>query len=91
MTIGTGRCCVNCQTYLYAKQNGVLVLETMDDCVSPYKIWRADLFACPDCGYELISGFAQEPISEHFMPDFQQLLGHVTHTIKGCPRRYPKE
>ena len=86
MSIGTGRCCVSCQTYLAAAKNGIIVLETMSDRITPYKIWMADLFECPDCGYQLISGFGLNAISEHYMPEFKDWIDQVTHTIKGCPR-----
>jgi hypothetical protein len=36
----------------------------------PYKLWRGDLWACPECEHETIVGVAYEPISEHYKPDF---------------------
>lgn len=86
MSIGTKRCCVSCQTYLAVAENGVIVLETMDNGYTPYKIWMADLFECPDCHYQLISGFGLQPIAEHYLPGFNKVLAEVTHTIRGCPR-----
>ena len=89
MSMGCGTCCVKCQTYFAVEKNGVFVTETFDDGVTPYKVWRADLLQCPDCGAQLVTGFPREPYSEHFMPDFQEALGRATITIKGCPRRLP--
>jgi hypothetical protein len=86
MSIGTGRCCVECQTYYAAKKNGVYVLETMEDGTTPYKIWMADLFECPDCGKQLVSGFGLHAISEHYMPKFSDWMKLVDITISGCPR-----
>jgi len=36
----------------------------------PYKLWRGDLWACPECGHETIVGVAYEPLSEHYKRDF---------------------
>lgn len=38
---------------------------------SPYKLWVADLWECPDCGHELIVGWASAPVSEHYKPEFK--------------------
>lgn len=86
MSIGVGMCCVNCQTYLAPRKNSVFVLETMED-LRPYKVWQADLFECPDCGHQIVAGFGQGPLSEHYKPDFGRYLKMVDITINGCPRR----
>lgn len=39
----------------------------------PYKLWRADLWKCPDCGHEIVSGFANSPMSEHYLPNFKEV------------------
>jgi hypothetical protein len=36
----------------------------------PYKLWMADLWSCPECGFEIICGTGASPISEHYSPDF---------------------
>lgn len=36
----------------------------------PYKLWIADLWECPDCGHELIAGWATGPLLEHYQPEF---------------------
>jgi len=38
----------------------------------PYKLWRGDLWACPECEHETVVGVAWEPISEHYKPDFEE-------------------
>jgi hypothetical protein len=38
----------------------------------PYKLWLGDLWKCPGCGTELISGTGRNPISEHYLPDFSE-------------------
>ena len=37
---------------------------------SPYKLWRGDLWKCPDCGHEIVVGFASRPSAEHYQPGF---------------------
>lgn len=91
MSIGTGFCCVKCQTYLIALKNEVHVLETFEDGISPYKLWMADLFICPDCNFRMIGGFGRHNYDEHYTATFSENLRKVTEagllfTIKGCPR-----
>jgi hypothetical protein len=31
----------------------------------PYKLWTADLWKCPRCGVEIISGYSQRGIEDH--------------------------
>ena len=41
------------------------------DLWTPYKLWRGDLWKCPECGHELVSGVAMQPLSEHYLPNFE--------------------
>jgi hypothetical protein len=50
-------------------KNSVTVEELMDD-GAPYKLWDADRYACPECGAEVITGFAAVPFAEHWQPDY---------------------
>ncbi len=86
MSLGTERACVSCQTYFAARKNGVVVLETMDD-GRPYKVWQADLLECPDCGFQIITGFGLQHIAVHHEPGFDSELQRVEFTINGCPKR----
>lgn len=40
---------------------------------NPNKVWLADLWECEGCGVQIVSGFASQPISEHYKPDFKQM------------------
>lgn len=51
------------------KQNSVTVEELLED-GGPCKLWDADLFECPECGVEIIAGFAQGPLAEHYQPTY---------------------
>jgi len=39
--------------------------------VTDYKIWHCDIYKCPVCGVEIIGGWGNKPISEHWEKDFQ--------------------
>jgi hypothetical protein len=54
---------------MQCKKNSVTVEELLED-GSPYKLWDADLYACPDCGAETITGFAHEPMMEAWHPNY---------------------
>ena len=86
----TDRACVDCQRWMVPMKNGVAVLETMEDGVTPYKIWIADLWSCPGCFRKLITGFAGQPLAIHHMEGFTEYLEEVKatapfYTIRGCP------
>jgi hypothetical protein len=37
---------------------------------TPSKLWVGDLWACPDCGAQIIVGVNQNPLAEHYQPEF---------------------
>jgi hypothetical protein len=58
-----------CGRFMRVKKNSVTVEELMED-GAPYKLWDADLFECVECGVEIIAGFAQQPLAEHYQPTY---------------------
>jgi len=44
------------------------------DVWAPYKLWVGDLWACPDCGAEVVVGCAAFPVAEHYQPEFPELV-----------------
>jgi hypothetical protein len=48
----------------------------------PYKAWLADVWKCPGCAVEIVTGFGAEPIrADHYHPDFPAwLAGCVAHS-----------
>jgi len=52
----------------------------------PYKLWTSDLWECPNCKHELITGHAFEPLAEHHQKDYQQKkeIYDVTLRINDC-------
>ena len=65
--------CVNCQTELQIEKTGVFVIEMFLDPPVPYKIWNADLWQCPGCHTEIVSGFASHQLVEHYEDDFEDM------------------
>ncbi len=61
--------CVPCQRFFRPQKNDFKFLEAMED-GQPYKLWAGDKWKCPDCGAQIVVGFARRPIAEHFEFDF---------------------
>lgn len=78
--------CVKCQRFFRVKKNDFLFIEGMpvEDGAAPgtsepekwrpYKIWASDRYECEGCGAVILSGFARQPISEHYRPGFNELV-----------------
>lgn len=58
-----------CGRFMRPKQNSVTVEELFED-GSPYKLWDADLWECPNCKAEVITGFGRGPIAEHWQDTY---------------------
>lgn len=79
--------CVHCKQFYKPKHTGIWVLEQMPTHIGikpgvaegwkPYNLWRADLYECAGCSNQLITGFAHQPITRHFQPNFQEVLTRV--------------
>lgn len=78
--------CLPCQRFFRPKTNGFRWIEGRPtkeerDGVSnrgkdangwvPYKVWISDLWECQGCGAQIITGHAHNPLSEHYMDDFE--------------------
>ena len=61
--------CVECEVDMRPFKNGVALLDMA--LWGPYKIWEADLWQCPICGHEVIVGFGEQPIYEHYQEGFE--------------------
>jgi len=74
--------CVKCQMDMRAERNGVTVVETYMGDKSPYKTMRADLFKCPCCGFEVISGIADTPFwRAHHEKSFEEAMAETSGLI----------
>jgi len=67
--------CVPCHTELKPETSGTLVVENAS--FGPYKVWNADTWKCPVCGHEVVAGFANAPIMEHYEMGFEEMLAEA--------------
>ncbi len=56
--------CWHCGLEMRPEKNGVAVIEMAS--FGPAAIWAADLWKCPECGIEVVSGLGNSPIAEHY-------------------------
>lgn len=80
MSIEVLPCCVDCKTGYVPLKNDIIVLETMDDKMRPYKLWSADLVQCPKCKHRLITGFGKNSYAEHYQSDFDAIFEKAYHS-----------
>jgi len=80
--------CVPCQRFYRIKKAGYAFIEGMPKAGThhvqagrkepenwePYKLWFGDLWECPDCRAQIITGTGLNPMSEHYKPDFLEKM-----------------
>jgi hypothetical protein len=66
--------CPYCQCEYRMETAGVNVIEMA--AFGPYRIWRADMWACPGCGQRIIAGFSAKA-HEHYEPDFREIYQRI--------------
>lgn len=62
--------CVKCQTEFRVSRNGIAVIDMAWQPPKPCAVWHADLFECPICKTQIVSGFAQKSLAEYFEAKF---------------------
>ena len=67
--------CVRCKKQLIIEKNGIIAQENAP--FGPYKIWETDKWKCPECEYEVLAGFGQQPISEHYLENFKIIQENI--------------
>lgn len=68
--------CAACRRPMAVKQMGVNVRETR---THDERVYRADLFACPGCGAEVISGFGQNPYIESWQENWAPVITRLVN------------
>jgi len=63
--------CVKCETQFQQIKTGIAVVDMFP---KPYQIWLADLFECPVCKVQIVSGFADSPLVRHSEADLKHWL-----------------
>ena len=82
--------CVKCGLELSITKNGNPVVLMFNEPKQPYEVWFGDLWTCPGCGGQIVSGFANVPFAEHWQPDFQKKLEYVSGEAVYCSERTAK-
>lgn len=79
--MSAGLVCLPCRLFYRIKKTGVAIEEgmplgPMHDGTSerwgPYKLWMGDLYECPSCGAQLVTGFGRNPLAEHYQSDYER-------------------
>lgn len=83
--------CTKCHRQMRPKKNGVDVIEQANNkgVYWGYKLWEADLWECQDCGITVLyvgDQNGQQPIAEHYQPEFEQRCAGVEHRAKEWSR-----
>ena len=71
--------CVKCRLEMRPEKNGVKWVEMAS--FGPYKIWDSEKWKCRKCGIEVLSGFGQTALKEHFQDKFSDVLD--TYRVEG--------
>jgi len=60
--------CARCSVAMVPKKNDVAAVEMLR--TRRYVLWSADLYECPDCGCQIVTGFGAKPVSMEHEPGF---------------------
>lgn len=66
--------CIKCQIAFRPLENGITVIDMFSQPPKPYRMWQADLFECPICKAQIVSGFADEALIHHHENGFEDWL-----------------
>lgn len=61
--------CVSCNQEYRVASNDAVAEEVAD--FGSYRLWLVDLWRCPCCGHEILSGFGNKPYAEHWQKDYE--------------------
>ncbi|MBA7660477.1 hypothetical protein ES703_68479 [subsurface metagenome] len=66
--------CTLCRVEFRPLENGINVIDIFSQPPKPYRVTYADLFECPVCRNQIVSGFASKPWAEHHEDKFEYWL-----------------
>ena len=75
-----GCICVRCNKEMLPEKNGTLV--RLDATFGPYQIWSGDKVKCTVCGFEVVTGWGQNPVAEHYQEGFKEIADKCTIVVK---------
>lgn len=68
--------CVPCKREMFPAKNSVNVLFHAS--FGPYQVIQGDMWECPNCHAQIISGWGRGPLAEHFEEDFATVAATCT-------------
>lgn len=71
--------CRDCRRVMRMERAGIYAHFLRDD-GTPYQVFAADLWKCPACKIEVLHGFGQHPVLNHFDPDFTGMLTKIRNS-----------
>ncbi len=78
--------CIKCHRFFRCKKNDYYFIEASRDSFDikpgtaepekwkPYKVWAGDLWECPGCEAQIISGVGTRSLSVHHEEKFEQIV-----------------
>lgn len=72
--------CVSCQCEMRCSKTGATIVIMSGG--KPYQLWQADIFQCPGCGFEAVTGWAEKPITHSGQEGFRACLKRYLDTGK---------
>ena len=69
--------CVNCNVRYGRVTSGVYLVTMFNKPPQPYQIWHADLHECPQCSEQIVAGFGENRIMEHYQPGLAEYLNEL--------------
>jgi len=74
--------CIKCQKEYKVKKSGVIteLMTTFGGKPASFELYDSDLWECPGCGHQIIGGFGQKALAQHFEEDYQEVLKRVSTT-----------
>lgn len=82
MSPTAGHLLCQCGRFMQCKRNSVTVEELLEN-GEPYKLWDADLWECPECGSQVITGFGARSIAEHWHPTYAEQRARLAPVYPG--------
>jgi len=83
--------CVKCQTEFRNIKSGIAVIDMFSDPPEPYQVWLADLFECPTCKTQIVSGFGDRLLVRHHDVDFKQHLRFLRERFEVRNYEHPED
>lgn len=66
--------CAKCETEMRPERNGMVTVTHSQNPPQPYEIYMGDLWKCPVCGVEIVTGFPMHPIATKASPAVMEAL-----------------